>query len=531
MSFQPKLNQSLLAQKVSLKSSLNSSTTDQLSTSTTSNRNFIQKGNQINNKKPNSQGPKLKSTLNSSAVFNAWNNNNKSDVKQLKSNNLSQNLTQRVPNSARETQNKQGKSGFMAKLLQAKNQQKQLNLTQNIQPQKPLNFYTSKQLSSMNLLELESLQNKLEKQKSEDSAKFYEETSQLQNQIKFHQTEINRIKTFIQELEKEGAMLEQSLRDMSQTSFDNDQHYRNLKQIHDYLEGAYISDSTNFDCLNQELIQLEHDCNFLESELCFYNDTMIKESEEEHKFYQEYILKHEIMNIQAKKGVYFMTYEKPQSEVQIMCQIYELENYGINQSNFDRYFLEQSMPIDRFKTFQEYFCNLILDQLLGFSQFKLYVQNITVISLSDSFFHHLVDYVKSTHHSHYKNPKNSEFDSITIQSYTFAQNNLTLQLANLPFSQSSNFSDKSLYILKRIKMFLQQIQNDQQDYIINRKLNDFAKGCEMTKRIMQLVSHKEVIIVVSEQEISGDGGNSGVMGNKEFMQVVSQLRKIKFFNY
>ncbi len=38
--------------------------------------------------------------------------------------------------------------------------------------------------------------------------------------------------------------------------------------------------------------------------------------------------------------------------------------------------------------------------------------------------------------------------------------------------------------------------NDQEHYIIEKKLNEFSKGCDTTKRLLQSVAHKELIYLV-----------------------------------
>ena len=79
---------------------------------------------------------------------------------------------------------------------------------------------------------------------------------------------------------------------------------------------------------------------------------------------------------------------------------------------------------------------------------------------------------------------------------------MILQL--LHFKDVETNLDKTLYPLKKLKDFSIAISNEAESYTIQRKLQEFANGCEVTKALLEVVSHKEVIIMIVDEVELGE---------------------------
>lgn len=54
-----------------------------------------------------------------------------------------------------------------------------------------------------------------------------------------------------------------------------------------------------------------------------------------------------------------------------------------------------------------------------------------------------------------------------------------------------------------MKNFMRLVGNEAEQYIIQKKLVEFSKGCEVTKKIMSTLAHKEIIsfIIDADSEV------------------------------
>ena len=54
-----------------------------------------------------------------------------------------------------------------------------------------------------------------------------------------------------------------------------------------------------------------------------------------------------------------------------------------------------------------------------------------------------------------------------------------------------------------MKNFMRLVASEAEQYIIQKKLVEFSKGCEVTKKIMSTLAHKEIIsfIIDADSEV------------------------------
>ncbi|CDW91730.1 UNKNOWN [Stylonychia lemnae] len=295
------------------------------------------------------------------------------------------------------------------------------------------------------------------------------------------------------------------------------------------LQQNYTEQSEQLKCCQskQTLIQLEtqqlaEELQYLDQEIIEISDILQLESELELQYYRSEVLEKEIKNIQARRGPYIIGIISSAANNGD-------QNIACNLKNFDRILDDSQSLLDSFPDSFSYMSNMIFDSYLNPDQLIRF-KNASFILISDSLFGHFFQKIEQRG---IKQNKCLENEYISIYQIHPAEG-IKIQIANL--TGYNDDPEKVVQTLRKLRQFGYLIQNDQEEYIINRKLNEICKGCEETRKIMQLVSHKEQILIIMDinQIASADQqslDNSYCSQNKELQSVINLFRKIKFFNY